>query len=196
VRGEALYSHTALSRRDGLDAPPLYGGMGNGADENDCCGRPDHRRSIGRLLAPRGKVIDNGLPRFSNCLGGAVAEDECGSRVELANASKRRAAYRIAGQIRGGLIRKTRPREHRGRDCCVARTVRAPSSAARWCRFARPHKAKPRGLGDDTRWTRTDYPGQQFKRISRNVVRLGPQGHMQATGRAPALQADYFDSGE
>jgi len=103
--GEALSFTHRFEPGDGLDAPPLLLLHGTGGDENDLLpvGRTIAARSA--LLSPRGKVLENGMPRFFRRLAeGRFDEDDVRRRaVELANfVEAARVHYGIAAPIAVG----------------------------------------------------------------------------------------------
>jgi phospholipase/carboxylesterase len=84
------------------DAPPLLLLHGTGGDENDLVplGRTIAPRAS--LLSPRGKVLENGMPRFFRRLAeGVFDEDDVRFRAqELADfVDEARACYKIASPI-------------------------------------------------------------------------------------------------
>jgi phospholipase/carboxylesterase len=93
--GEALSFTHRFEPGDGLDAPPLLLLHGTGGDENDLLpvGRSIAPRSA--LLSPRGKVLENGMPRFFRRLAAGVFDED----------DVRRRAFELADFVEAARVR-------------------------------------------------------------------------------------------
>ena len=99
-------SSTASSPRRIADAPPLLLLHGTGGDENDLLALGRAVAPGSALLSPRGKVLENGMPRFFRRLAeGVFDEDDVRRRAdELADfVAEARAAYGLAAPIAVGF---------------------------------------------------------------------------------------------
>ena len=118
------------------DAPPLLLLHGTGGDENDLLPLGRDVSPGSALLSPRGKVLENGMPRFFRRLAeGVFDEDGRAPPRERACRLRRRGARGLwaRGADRGRLLER---RQHRRRAaaCCVPRRSPAPRCCGPWCR--------------------------------------------------------------
>ena len=118
--------HPPLRARDRADAPPLLLLHGTGGDENDLLALGRAVAPGSALVSPRGKVSENGMPRFFRRLAeGVFDEADLRRRAdELAGfIAEARAAYGLAAPIALGFSN--------GANIAAALLLAAPRRARR-----------------------------------------------------------------
>ena len=117
------------------DAPPLLLLHGTGGDENDLVPLGRMIAPAAPLLSPRGKVLENGMPRFFRRFAeGRFDEDDIRQRAqELADfIEEARAHYGIAAPIALGY--SNGPNIAAALCCCGRKRWPGPFCCGRRCR--------------------------------------------------------------
>jgi phospholipase/carboxylesterase len=134
--GAALSFTHRFEPGTGLEAPLLLL-HGTGGDENDLLPLGRSIAAQSALLSPRGKVLENGMPRFFRRLAeGRVDEDDVRRRAdELANfVEGARVRYGIAAPIAVGYSNGASPRQQvlKPRDSPDITMRLKPSLSSEW----------------------------------------------------------------
>ena len=142
----------------GPGRPPLLLLHGTGGDENDLLPLGRALAPGAALLSPRGKVLENGMPRFFRRLAeGVFDEDDVRRRADELADFVAEAREPTAWRHRSRSASRTAPTSRPPCCCCGRRRWPAPSCCGRWCRSR-------------------DAAGRRSRRASRSCILSGAIG--------------------